>query len=412
MSEKAKSGKRFNIIVSCLVAILLWFYVVNVENPTGETTLIDIPVTIQGAETLSERGLMVTDLSRDDMNIKVSGKRKSFLKLYQSGITVRLDVSGITEAGEYQITGKVYPETIRSEYAVSLSERHNYVVQVTVKAETSREIPLRAEFTGTLHEGYEADAIQLEREAITVTGPEDVIARIAYGLVQLHGEGMQGTLERVFPVVLMDAQNKEITEKSLILSADSVNAVMPVVKVFKVPLTVELLDGGGATAKDAAVTITPSILTIAGDEEALKKLDKISLGKIDLSQVFTHKSETMEILLPPGIQNRSGVTEASVNVKIESLPMKSLMTWQVEIINIPAGYDAALMGDAVQVWVRGTEAQLSKVQPENLRVLVDLSGITPMNGQQRAGATVVLEGVPGVGVVGTDYSVAVKLTRS
>ena len=51
--------KRIDIIVSIVAAIILWFYVINIANPTVQTTLRDVPVEITGVETLAERNLLL-----------------------------------------------------------------------------------------------------------------------------------------------------------------------------------------------------------------------------------------------------------------------------------------------------------------------------------------------------------------
>jgi YbbR domain-containing protein len=133
------------------------------------------------------------------------------------------------------------------------------------------------------------------------------------------------------------------------------------------------------------------------------------LGSIDLASVFASKTQTFPIPLPEGVTNRSGVTEATVTLTVESLPMKMVTSSRISVINPPKGLKASLVGDTLQVWVRGKQGSLDAVTGDHVRVVVDLkdSGIT--RGQHRAAATVYLEDISDVGVVGTDYSVGVNL---
>ncbi|MBQ1711999.1 MAG: hypothetical protein II024_02080, partial [Firmicutes bacterium] len=68
--------KRIDIIVSIVAAIILWFYVINIANPTVQTTLRDVPVEITGVETLAEKELAPVTTEGFRATITVSGKLK------------------------------------------------------------------------------------------------------------------------------------------------------------------------------------------------------------------------------------------------------------------------------------------------------------------------------------------------
>ena len=67
MTNPKKNRKVFNIILAIVLAVGVWLYVINVENPTGTVPIRDIPVSLVGEDSLAERGLMVTDQSRDSV---------------------------------------------------------------------------------------------------------------------------------------------------------------------------------------------------------------------------------------------------------------------------------------------------------------------------------------------------------
>ena len=69
MTNPKKNRKVFNIILAIVLAVGVWLYVINVENPTGTVPIRDIPVSLVGEDSLAERGLMVTDQSRDSVNL-------------------------------------------------------------------------------------------------------------------------------------------------------------------------------------------------------------------------------------------------------------------------------------------------------------------------------------------------------
>lgn len=409
MSDLIKGGKRFNVLLSILIAVLLWFYVVNVENPLGDTVIPAVPVVVTGADVLADKGLIVTELNRETVNLKATGKRKTFLKFYKSDIALALDVSAIETAGEHRIVGKITPESVRTDSSVSLSERDGFAITVTVQKKESREIPVRATFSGAYADGFGGDTIQVNPETIEVSGPQDLINQVSYAQVTLEGEEVNQTIEKAVPYALFDQNGKVLSESGLIRSVDTISVVLPVYKLYELPLKLTLKDGGGATEDDASVEITPATIKLSGPDEVLSQMQEITLGEMNLADVFNSRTKTFSIPIPDGATNRSGETEASVTVSVESLPMKSISANQISIVNAPKGYQTTLVSESLPVWVRGVQEQLDHISAVNLRVVVDLKGVTPKRGQQRAEAQVHVEGINGVGVVGSDYTVAISM---
>lgn len=62
--------------MAIILAVGVWLYVINVENPTSPTTVRDIPITIVGQEELTDRGLMVIQLSEDSVDLRISGRKR------------------------------------------------------------------------------------------------------------------------------------------------------------------------------------------------------------------------------------------------------------------------------------------------------------------------------------------------
>ena len=90
MENKKKSRRVLNAILAVGLAVALWLYVVNVENPTGTTRLRDLDVEIQGSRQLAEQGLMVTSISQDQLDLKVNGRKKTLMKLSPKNVSVYL----------------------------------------------------------------------------------------------------------------------------------------------------------------------------------------------------------------------------------------------------------------------------------------------------------------------------------
>lgn len=102
MTNPKKNRKIFNIVLAIVLAGGVWMYVINVENPPGTGTVREIPVTVVGEDSLAERGLMVTEQNRDHVSLKLSGRKKTLMKLNRKNITLKLDgLLGYLGGGAY-----------------------------------------------------------------------------------------------------------------------------------------------------------------------------------------------------------------------------------------------------------------------------------------------------------------------
>ena len=158
--------------------------------------------------------------------------------------------------------------------------------------------------------------------------------------------------------------------------------------------------------------MSKAIVLAAGKGTRLQT-EGITLPKvIDLSQIYTQEEYTIPIQLDSELTNVSGVTQATVTIKISGLTTRTLEveTGSIEQINVPEGYTADVVTQTFQVQIRGEDADaVAAVIPSQLRVVADLSGVTA-TGSQTVPAQVYLDGSSDMGVVGS-YRVSVSVRR-
>lgn len=411
MGSKISDSKAFYIVISILLSVSLWLYVVNVEKPTGEMTIRNIPITIQGEDLLGDRGLMITDMSSRYFDLNLSGKRSALVRLSEENVTVTVDVSSITSEGDWSLKCKVtLPSTVTSG-SVTATEKNDYAVRVTIAKQTSKTIEIRGEFTGTVAEGYQADEFIISPSTVTVTGQEDHVNQVAYGLVSVSQQNLADTFTSEMGFTLISATGEKLKDLNVKLSASTVYVTLPIVKVAEIPLAVNIVDGGGATSADATVTIEPASIVVSGAEDVLAPLTKITLGEIDLADVLSVETFTFPITLTSELTNESGITEATVTVKVADLPSKVLDVSNIEIINVPNEFTASAVTQSLQVWVRGPENDLDGISAYQIRAVADLKDASVSVGQFRVPVKLYLDGGGDAGIVGADYSISITIKR-
>ena len=414
MVRKITDSKWFYILVSVLLAFALWIYVGKEANPITTGTVRSVQVVFSGLEVLEERGLMISQGANQTVNLNIQARRDVFNRLSQGEVTVNIDVSSITEPGEQSIpiTTRIisYPRSITSTDAIDLRYTSPAAVNFTVSRWTTKEVDVQAVFEGSVAEGYQRGEFSITPATITVSGQEELVEQVQAARVTVSQQELTSTWSEPCSFTLVDQSGDPVTGGNIQAEPQTVLVTLPVEVLKEVPLTVNLIDGGGATAENAKVTIKPTdTIMVSGDQADVEGLKEISLGDIDLSDVYGTNTFTREIELSPELTNVSGITEATVTVTIQGLATRTMKVDNIEIINKPAGYEAEAITKSCSVLIRGPEEEVEQITESQLRIVADLSITDPSTGSRTVPVKVYLDGSSSVGVVG-DYSISVSLT--
>ena len=97
--RRMKESNGLTVLLSILIACILWIFVVSAENPDIHDAIRNIPITMTGVEHLEESGLVLTGQSMDDVDLQLTGKRNALVNLTNKNILVSADLSPITTPG-------------------------------------------------------------------------------------------------------------------------------------------------------------------------------------------------------------------------------------------------------------------------------------------------------------------------
>ena len=406
---KLYDNKLFWIIVSLLASVCLWVYVTSVETEVTETTLYGLPVQFLGEDALREsKGLIITDVSADTVQVTVRGSLRDLSKLDERNVTAYIDVSEL-EARSYSYPVQLQLPDSVSEDSITVVSRLPENVTFTVENIKKRTIDVKGVFNGTVAEGYVSKPITTNPSTIDIYGAESVINQVAYALVTIDRDDVSSTITYDSTYQLIDMDGNIMETDGITMSAEQVEVSMVVNVTKEVALSVDILDGGGASVENAVVDIEPSSILLSGDAQQLEGINRIVLSTIDLSLVDDSFEETYTIILDNGITNESGVTEATVTVTIRGLEKTELTIDNISIIGQTEGTTATLMTKNLRVTLRGPEAILEQVRPEDIRAEADMTNFNNRSGQVSVPVKIYVDGFESVGAVG-EYSVIIAVS--
>ncbi len=106
-------SKYLNMLISLLLAILLWGIVVVQVNPQVTETFNNVPVTFLGEDSLAEPDLVRTGPEQTSVEVTVKGTRADVRGMDKEDIRITADLTGLTE-GEHTVRLSVSaPTTVR-----------------------------------------------------------------------------------------------------------------------------------------------------------------------------------------------------------------------------------------------------------------------------------------------------------
>lgn len=412
--QKELTRKILTALASLVIALALWLYVVTVVGPEYTDTFRDIPVTFQGVSALEERGLMLLMEETPTVTLELSGNRSDLNKLSASNISVTVDLSKIYDPGKTAYRYDVsFPGNVADD-AITVQSQKPTGITLEIVRKAYKDVPIEVDFNGMLSESYIKEKPVLETETVRISGPEDVVDSIETARITVElSDETTTTLSGEYSFTLCDADREPVDAKFISVSgeaAQSVTVTVPIKRVKEIPLTVKLIEGGGATAANSTVEIEPQTIQVSGSEAQLADMEEISLGTVDLTTILEDTEFTFDIVLPEDMTNETGLTQATVNVSFPKLTTKEFRVTHFQTVNVPAGMTAEVSTKELVVTLRGSKSVIEQLIADDITVTADFSNVTA--GTQYVEVTVTVNGGGSeVGAIGT-YKVLARVEES
>ena len=393
--NKIISSKAFWIIISLLGSFLLWMYIMSTEETTIEKTFSNVKVVYQGADDLrAARGLIVTDADADSVTVRLKGTRRVLGNLSSADLSAVIDVSGISQAREMQVSYSLQYPTNVDKSSITVLSKTPETISFSVVQEANKTLEVKGVFTGSVKEGYTAEPIKVEPSSITLYGPQEELDEVDSICVYVTRTEL-------------DKDGNKLKPKEISGNYDTVSVSMPVLMNKELPLKVSLVGGAGATEENCVVDIEPKSIQVAGDTDVLSKLNQIVVATIDLSGFATSYEKTVTIPLENDLRNLSGVTEATVRVSVRGLATEKITATNITTTGTTRSVE--IMTTSLAVTVRAPEDVISQITAENVRVVVDLTNYKATSGTVAVPAKIYVDGFSNAGAVG-EYVVNVRFT--
>lgn len=402
-------------LLSAVIAFGLWLYVITVVSPGSEKVVYDVPVVVQGDIVLAERELCITnDLSGVTVDLHLAGNRIDLDKLNNGNITVSLNVSQISEPGEYeQSYDIIYPGDVASN-AVTTQKRAPGTIKVVVEKRVTKKVTVEVN-VGLPDDGYVANVEDMTHpEDIWITGPERIVNKVSTARVDLDLTDRHTRIDENVPYQLYDQSGNPLSEEFTRLLSDdqqepgTIPINLRVAAKKTIAVKARIIPGGGATEQDVDITYSVEEITVSGNLQPLLEgqtvLPDIDLGKLtEQTNTFT-----LNITLPDNVICESGETEVEVTVVFRDLRTTELVISNFDKEGVPEGMEAVINTKSLKVLFRGTKAAVEALRAGQVKAVVSFKDGKAGTIDREVVITIVDENDNQVGVVGT-YTVNTTL---
>lgn len=409
--EQSNRSKVVYIIISILVALLVWFYA-NSDTQV-DITVENVPIEFLNEDTvLADKGLMLLSEEGETVDLKLRMPRSTVFKLDTEGIRITADLSSVTTTGTQTIIYNIsFPRGPRDEsLAGSIVVREPTVRATTIEIGElfRKEIDIRCKVVGNVADGYIAGTVRMLPETLEIRGQQVDIMQVSYAQVTLNIENATSTVVELLDFELYDFSDQPVRSSRIHPASENVQVTMPVMTVKEIPLTIEFVETPGSRLENVKWVLTPiDAIMLSGDASTMAGIEEIKLDTLALADLREAETFTYDIPIPEGVNNLSGVTSVTLTILLDDIGTMSFDATQFGYENLTSERKVTVVTSTLGVTLRGTSEALAQVNEENIHVVADLANISDADGTYTVPAKVYADGID-VGAVGS-YQVTVRL---
>lgn len=291
-------------VIALVIAIVLWLYVMNEQNPTIEGDF-SIPVELANVP----EGYQLTQ-SVKSAKIHVRGARSYFVSASPDSFKVVADLAGL-ESGAYDLALRaVLPQGFEL-VSIEPASLHVELDQII-----HREVPVEVVQTGVPAPDVTVANVEQEYAFVRVEGPASLVNQVAgvVGYIALGGNKEDFTTTPTLNA--LDVDGKSVGGVEIVPASIQVKVQLARGLAKKVVTVHPVLEGAlpdGLTLGD--VTANPMKIEVAGSTAALDKIVAVDTAKVSLDNLTSAGKHTIRIMLslPEGVT----VTNPEVTLTIE-----------------------------------------------------------------------------------------------
>ncbi len=354
-------------ILSVFIAIILWIIIINTENPSINTTLSSVSVTLKGEEKLTDQDLMVVNKHTiPGASAVIKGKRADLINV-MGNITAGIDLSDITSAGEY----KLRPTFEIPSNSVSVTKINTPEISVTV--EPMKQKTLHVEIKQKNAEKNKAYIVESLSDItkVEIKGESGDIDTIDHASVYVDvGTMTRNTLSQ-YRLVFEDENNSEVIPvNSIYCDTETISVKNNVYDIITLNVDVQLPSLIDNRYSVKLIDCETETVKAGIKSDAARTTTTVTASALLIEPVPGTQKYTLMLTVPPGIYIPK--EEQSITVELEVFePVEKFVSVPLTVKNTKQR-QYTLKTENVSILISGPE---EKLKSENLICETDIDEI-------------------------------------
>lgn len=263
-------------ILSLLMAIILWRYVIGVEDPVKSKTFKNIKVIVNQTE-LEERDLVVVSPLEPMINVALEGKTSVLNEIEETDIIARVDLSNYGEGKEsVPIIMERIPEvTIKSITPKGMTFQIDKLIK--------KEINIDVETIGELPKGYKRGEPKISPPTIEIEGARSIIDTISTAIVKVDIGNATEDIKEEKTVELINKEGNVVED--IIKNKNTVEVFISIMQEKEVPVELNIFNRS-AEDEHFNIELSHKTVRITGKKDDLDKIKSIKTKPIDASTIY------------------------------------------------------------------------------------------------------------------------------
>lgn len=300
-----KLDKKWQLKIICLLmAIVLWFFIINEQNPMSEGSYT-VPIVVENLDSQ-----YITSNVPKTVYVRLSGPRNTIINVGPSDIKAYIDLSDAQE-GEMSA-----PVRIEIPAGTELKKQSMTSADIMVDVYTVRELALTPHLVGQTKNDIFVSSLKVVPEKVVISGARRLVKQVEQAVVEIPIEDRIDDFSIMAPIRLVAADGSRIEGlemtpwQSNIRISIGHNAVTKDIPVY---VTTEGDVSPSVSLKE--IKINPNTVAVKGDATILKNLSRIDLPPIDISGLKQDKKWKIIVSPVNGVIFEPDTIEVAVDVE-------------------------------------------------------------------------------------------------
>lgn len=356
-------------ILSVLMALLLWFIVLDAENPM-ETKTVSVPLT-SNVDVLEDNNLRIVGTSLPTyVEVTVKGRRNKIKNVSYKDFSLSVDLGGVTASGMQEIK---LPEPVYGGSSnVLVSAINPSSVSLRLERITGVEFPIEVIWTKDLPEGYEVVNFSIEPDSVILEDKESVVSKAARVSVSLNPNDAITSNTKWASVYTEEGKSISQFDGKI-----SINVKYDIARSVPVMTTVK-----GDAAEEwymKEYLLTPPTVRVLGKMTDLTQLAGINAASIDLTGKSGLVTQMLDLIVPSNVTLYKSEKTVQADVTLEKLETGTLSIPLSQVVLTGAddasGVQWTLRDQDFRVSIQAKPADLAAFRLDMAAFTVDVSGL-------------------------------------